>query len=379
MLPYIFAYTISLFFIFLSQKAKNNRILMILFSVVSLFSICIFSGLRDFQIGRDITTYGLQVFNGAMEASKFSTFSSFQSGGEKIEIGYLFFNFIISKVTNSMHVFLFLHAILVNGLSFIALFKLRRFLSFTFLWFSYLMLVYPYTLTMLRQSLALSLVFLSLIMLLTSKKYFKAFLLIILALTMHNSAFVGLILFLVVSIFNNKRVGRKGVVTSLIVVFILANAADVIVPSLINQGYISNKFAMYDGGYASSSLLNPILIRLPLLFLLYFSWWRSKEKMKNSEMSTLAYLAVLEVVLQPIKLFDYNVARIIWYLNYFMGIGYAISIGPIMIGKRKYEKKFSIIIATIVLLYIGLYSNIYQQNINVGGLGLYPYTFFIQQ
>lgn len=374
MIPYLFAYGISIFFTLFLTKVNKNKLLSLMYICLVFISISIFSGLRDLSIGKDISTYGIQVFNKAVEVSRFSNFLYFQSGGENIEAGYLFFNFIISRFTNSMHLYLFFHALLVNGLAAIAFYKLRKYANFSFMWFSYLMLVYPYTLTMLRQSIAQVIIFFAIIWLLTSKKSLRSFLLIICALTMHNSAFIGIPLFVIVLLFNNNMLGKKGVVLSLSAAFLLASSIKFILPSILSSGYLSEKYNMYDGSYASPSLLNPLLVRSPLVFLLYFSWWRSDTK--DNEETTLAYLAVLEIVLQPIKLFDYNIARISWYLSYFMGIGYAISLKDITIGKIRFLKEFSIIMAVIILLYIGLYSNIYEQNIGIGGLGVYPYSFF---
>ncbi|BBM16969.1 hypothetical protein G15_0610 [Enterococcus avium] len=145
---------------------------------------------------------------------------------------------------------------------------------------------------------------------------------------------------------------------------------------MISNGYLSSKYDMYDGSYSSASLLNPLLVRIPFIFLLYFSWWKDKIKSQNFLFRSFAYFVILEFIIQPIKLFDYNVARVIWYLNYFLGIGYIMTVGTISIGKIKFAKSFSLIIVVAVLLYIGFYSNIYEQKVNMKGLGLYPYAFW---
>lgn len=378
MLPYVFIYSFSTICIFLLTKKRNRQIEKIgIF--LALLLICIFSGLRDFTVGRDVLTYGNYVFEGAVRSFSWFNYTNFTSGNERIEVGYLGLNFLVSRFTSSLHIFYFIHAFLVNGISFFALYKYKKYVNFSLLWFMYLMLVYPYTLTMLRQSLAQSLIFLGITLLLVENRFFTSAILIFLSILFHDSALIGIVLYLLSIMFIKSKVSSKQVVFLLAVAFVLGLFSEFIVDFFINLGILSKKYTMYKGTKVNLSIINPLLLRIPLLLLIYSTVWKNKEKKKNPIVKTIVFFVLLETILQPIKLIDSDMSRILWYFNLFMTVGYSFAFENIKIDKYTFSKGISLFLLIIFVIYIGMYSNIYEQKNGLEGLGLYPYMFYFRK
>ena len=64
MIPYIFVFTIAIFFTVVGQKIyKNNRVTAWALFIVSILLLSTFSAIRDFSVGTDVKKYGINFYN----------------------------------------------------------------------------------------------------------------------------------------------------------------------------------------------------------------------------------------------------------------------------------------------------------------------------
>ena len=249
MLPYIITFAISCFCIFIYErmKKKNKFIL-----IIGLLLPCILAGLRAENIGTDILVYAKSVYKCANDSISFNDFMQMRFYDIKagywftvknMEFGYTTTVYILAKLFHNFQIVLFATSVLIvfpiyYGLkkySFITEKKLLYFSMFVFY-----MLIYTVTLNLMRQSIAVAILFYAISLVINDKKnsnIIKYLLLNIVAILFHKSAFIGIIFFAFYNltksrkktkylIINNKKIGINTInfmllfITSIIVIFV---------------------------------------------------------------------------------------------------------------------------------------------------------------
>lgn len=164
----------------------------LILTTLSALPLSILAGLRTTEIGTDIGVYGFTSFNLATSSSSFLEYWHLITIKYGTEIGYAWLNYVVSRFTSSLNVFLFV-------LSFCTLwFVIKGALNFEkvlhvpseiqiIIYFS---ILYGTSLNMMRQSLAMSIIFFSTSLLVQKKKkYFVASLLLaVIAFLFHRTA-----------------------------------------------------------------------------------------------------------------------------------------------------------------------------------------------
>ena len=148
--------------IWLSEHVKgSNRIAKNVIILVAIIIPSLLAALRDPSIGTDVRVYGLSVFKASVNADRFSDLQ-YLSDWHGIEVGYRMLNYIVSRVSEHIEVFLFVLQFLIlilviNSYVYIKD-KLNSNFSISFAAVCFYLLFYNENLNLLRQSLAMAII-----------------------------------------------------------------------------------------------------------------------------------------------------------------------------------------------------------------------------
>lgn len=180
--------TSMLLFLGILIAIKNKRyekILSVLFGVISFFTLLILSGLRGLNVGMDTQMY-IRLFN------RIAASNTLDINNDRFEFGYILYQYIISRFTSDPHILLFLSSLIILVFLYIVFYKDSQLPWFSVLMFIMLMFFYD-SMNMMRQYIAIALTCMATHILKKNKKLLFVCITIFAGL-FHTSAFVILIL-----------------------------------------------------------------------------------------------------------------------------------------------------------------------------------------
>ncbi len=202
----------------LQYKCTKNRSKKILF-ILLILMLSFVGGFRGLNIGTDVSVYGEKYFNLAVNSSSFSSYFKIFSFAE---YGYLLVNYIVSRFTSNINIFLFVLQLMCNTL---VLLTLKRYQEKSPLWMSYtayFCFFYGMTFNIMRQSCALAIIFFA-IKYLEEKKWIKYFIMVYLAFVFHSTAIIaGVLIFLIFIICNIKHNIKKLIIYLMIIMLLFS-------------------------------------------------------------------------------------------------------------------------------------------------------------
>lgn len=205
MFYYLICFAFSSFFFWLGERVKHEHIeLKIIIYGLALLLPAILAGIRDLSVGTDVLVYAYPVFKDAYYAPDFG---ALLYQWQRIEIGYLWLNYVVSGITSSHNVFLGL--IMFIEVLFVFL-MLRQWKNKIPLWLGMLVFYFIFfnsSLNLMRQSLALSIAFLGIQQLL-GRNFFRFAFWVLLGAMFHKSALL-LLLYYPFWTFTNKFTSKK--------------------------------------------------------------------------------------------------------------------------------------------------------------------------
>lgn len=212
-----------------------------------------------------------------------------------------------------------------------------------------MLLVFPSTLNLIRQGIALSIVVLAVVFVVCRKDLAFSIVLLLFAYNFHHSSLIAvLILAFVLMLERFKSQRCQNVIIAL---FILVTATLIpLINFAYNKGYLSGKYSQYmNFGDQSSSLVSAMLIRLPFVML---SIWALVETRKQRREFESAFWAIIisEIELVPLQSVSRSIARIALYYGVFKIFGY-VSAGQ-SIKLPRMVSNVIVIIYAIVCFYI---------------------------
>lgn len=199
---YLLFFTISLILIYCSEKSRV-RLKKIFYAFLAIFILSVFAGIRDYTLGTDVLLYGKIWFEKSVEFDSFIMFLK-KANEYSIGIGYAALNYFVSRISNNFHFFLFVYQFIHLSLiySTIRLFKSK--ISITFAFFIYLFTFYNLSYNILRQIMAISIVFFG-YRFIKNKKLVKYVITILLACSFHSTAVIGFMLYPISWAITNKK------------------------------------------------------------------------------------------------------------------------------------------------------------------------------
>lgn len=186
----IFLLAVSLLFCWIADKKNNKKLLLVPIIILSLVA-----GLRSDKIGTDTYGYVYSITHG------------FPYGYMFPELGFRFISNLIYGYTKNYSYVLLFFALVTNSLILIRFWDFREHCSYSYMSFFYIFAFYINTLNIMRQYVALALVFYA-SRYLEKKKYWIFLIFLLVSINIHSSSILG-ILFIFVYIWNSLSKKKK--------------------------------------------------------------------------------------------------------------------------------------------------------------------------
>lgn len=241
---YIFAFAFSLIGIYFANNSYKSKGLFFLFSVISLIPPVVIAGFRDHTIGSDTDFYILPIFTQATRY--FLRFDEFVEANPNTDYLYLLYTWLVTRIIKESYFFLCMNHIMILFPMYMAAFKFRRYLSPVLFFLIYFLVFYQDSLSIVRQSMAISFSTLAFAYFL-SKKYKIYFVLMVLAFGFHSTViltFLYPVLLWYLKKYPLDRYKGKYIIFILIGVLIIINL-NFLLMFLINSGVLNIKYLIY--------------------------------------------------------------------------------------------------------------------------------------
>lgn len=267
---FIFALIISIIFFYFADK-RNNKIS--LWTGILLLSFI--AGFRGESVGIDTQLY----YNAFMH--------NFPNSWQFPEEGFRFISRNLMLLFDNPHVLFFIYALIINSLIILRLWDYREKCSFSFMTFLYLFIYYIETMNIMRQFIAIAIIFYS-TKFLENKKTIFFIVITILVTYIHKTALLGLII-LVVYFWKDLSKEKKilfGIPTFMILAFTIYYI------TIYESGHISNYLSLNN----SISNINITFIYRIIVFGISFWLYKTgcKIVLKKDKQEAKQYNTTLE-------------------------------------------------------------------------------------
>ena len=214
------------------------------YSFIALAPTVIIAGFRFHTIGSDTDFYILPIFN---QATKFFTkFSEFSEANPNTDFLYLLYTWLVTRIIDESYIYLSINHLLILLPMYITAFRLRKFLSPVMFFLLYYLIFYQESLSIVRQSIAISLSTLAFTYY-VSGSYKKYALLMGLAFGFHSTVVVVLLYPLILWCLKKYPMSQNIKSYSIFVIigiFVVINL-NFILMLLINSGVLNTKYLIY--------------------------------------------------------------------------------------------------------------------------------------
>ena len=328
----------------------------IVFACFAVISVTVLNWVRDYSIGTDVLYYGNKTFTMSYMTNSFLEYFNYCEHYIGMhEIGYAFLNYAVSRFSHSAHDLYLVIGLITNGFAYATACRCRKFCPVPLAWLTYLLVFYPTSLNMLRQSLAI--VILAYAFCGIGKIGWKRYLIwVAVAFTMHQSAVCGVALLPLYTLLkkceNEQGDGMSEAkralaisVAFISVVAVFSTAFGV----LSDLGVLPAKYDQYlEASSEDKSLTNPILIRLPFVLLAVWLILRYRERIGALELC-LAVFILCEFSLLPLQNVSVAAFRISLYFGIFKIVAY-----PMLLYRLDIPKWMSVplFLAYIVFIFV---------------------------
>lgn len=283
-----------------SVELSKNKLIREFISILAILLPAILAGCRDSSVGVDTGAYGISFFQSACLSDSFMEF--FKPYMTSITGEPLFFLiiYIASRFTNNYHAGLFAYNLITIIFLYAGMKRYKKLMN-TPIWLGmllYYLAFYNRTLNMMRQAIAISVVFYS-VSYLFEKKFYKYIIWIIVAFGFHNSAIIGLLflpMYLILDQENNITIKKqlKRSIIFLGCVILLLSIGSVGINFLVSKGIVRDNYLNYlSGGRYSSHKLS---IGLVMIYIIYFILYMKHYKYLNQRRLHATFFAIISIL-----------------------------------------------------------------------------------
>ena len=378
---YIVCFLISCSFFWLSEKCKGkfakNGI-----AIIAILIPCLLAGLRADTIGTDVKVYVEPMYNAAKESHTLSAYMNQRwfviwryMYVNKFEIGFSLMVFLIQKLGGSFAMVLFFIQLLIIAPIYVGLKKIHKPYPICFGMFVFYCLFYNTSLNMMRQWIAMAILFMAFSYLISGKKK-KYGILTLVACLFHTSAIIGFVIFPIYIYCNKKREYIKianfklDEVMAPIKIFIygcvMLLSLNIIAVILSHIG-LSKYIGYIQGDNGLYLLPNQILLRLPIIIVFIIRW---KKILKEDKLAPFyGSMLVLDLLISQLMSINAYAFRIGSFFSEYNILSYS---ALVYAGNRKYKANRYMALF-YVIAYIMFYWVFYY--VITGTHATFPYVF----
>lgn len=378
---YIAVFLMSCFLIWLSVKSPSRNVGKLL-AFIAILLPCILAGMRADTIGTDVKVYVEPMYNAAKQSTNFSSYMSQRwyviwryMYVDKFEIGFTTLVYLIEKLGGSLGTVLFFIHVLIVAPVYLGLKKMNKPYPVCLGMLVFYLLFYNTSLNMMRQWIAMSILFYGLSYLITNEKK-KYFITIVVACLFHTSALIGVGIYFLyiysqmqreyIKIANFRLSDSLAPVKVFVYGCIVLLSLNVIAVLLRTFGLA--RYVGYIQGSGSIYLMpNQIVLRLPIIILFIIRW----KKMLAEDELTPFYGSMIVLDLLASQLISINVYafRIASFFSEYNMLSYS---ALVYAGNRKYRTN-----RYVALLYVLAYMVYYwiYYYVITGTHATFPYMF----
>ena len=244
MIIYLITFALSLLGVKIADMWIDDQRRFVAGSIFAVVPPILIAGLRDSTVGSDMNLYIVPIFNGI--ASNGQNLMEFLDSYPDMEIGYLFVNYVIAQLTDQpFFLLLCIHILIIIPL-YITAMKWREQLSPVLFMFIFYMIFFQESLSIVRQSIALSFSMLAFTFFM-EKRYIGYILLMIVAFLFHQTAVVALsfpLAYLMVDRFSIREYYYYYIGVTLVIALFFLNFDNILI-WMIENDYIDLKFLKY--------------------------------------------------------------------------------------------------------------------------------------
>ncbi|MBE6751830.1 MAG: EpsG family protein [Ruminococcaceae bacterium] len=366
-MAYVLVFLSSILFGYWATRInpKTNRGLVFLCSLISILIPSILAGLRDVSLGTDVELYLVPHFETALHTE---TFSHYMSLIWQKETGYMLLVFLVAKIFGNIQWLLFFIEFIIILCVYIGAWKLRKQISLPLVLLVYYLIFYNDTYNLLRQAIAMAIVFMA-VNWLFEKKYVKYLIFVFIAATFHTTAVMGLIVFVVYYFLEGERfrsdISAKTMRGYVLLVCVISGCILLpnIVNALVNMGVLHSRYLMYFVRESvSNNLSNTLLYLVEIILVMCFAKVVQNEDSKFVFLKINLYFTFITLQLSQVMYFGYRMSLYFAIINVLLFA---------RITRVSESKKTNILISIFV---IGLLSVFWYYLYIVGGVSnTYPY------
>lgn len=364
---YIVTFVVSGVFAYNAEKSKRKNKAFVL-SVIAILIPSLLAGLRSTRIGTDVGYYVMNNFETAIASDSFLRYMKVVYAKEPL---YLLLVYGVAKTVGNIQWLLFVFGVITIGGIYIGAWKLRRYCSVPVVLLIYYFLYYNDSLNMVRQHMAMAILFAGMYALF-SRKYKNYGIYVLIATAVHTIAILGFIFIAIHWFVCKKNLEKKRRSVQLKTILLVAMAImavfgiNLIASVFVNSGLLDSRYLLYfQSKSGSSHNIDTLIYIVELIFLFLYN--RSFEK-KVFEFDYLKLNAILNVIFLQLARFMAYGHRISLYFGV---------INVFLIGqfprKEKNAKTRILIIGCMLVFFFLYWMFIYC----IAGVSeTYPYEFF---
>ncbi len=353
MLFYLFLFTMSNVFIYYGVKLKNKALGNVL-SMVGILILSLAGGFRGIKVGTDTNFYVYHLFDLATYSDNFDFFKTFsKSYYDCSDYSYLLLTYIIAKKFNNFNIFLFIVEILIVYPIFktLKINNKNNSNNIAFGMIIFCLAFYNSTFNMVRQSLALSFLLLSLSYYMKDntklKDYIISLLLLIIAIGFHSTCLISLIIYFTYFILKKKRIKLiyKKLLIFIIFLFTLIIVLNYtkIIKILYNKGIYEHGILYLENYQNVDFSFVDNFLYISILYLIISK--KNIFKLNNEKYLIYVLIAIEGLLLLEIGTFIQYAERLSFYFLY---PSVLIALPQTIENKIKSQRSFIIIFVVIV-------------------------------
>lgn len=348
MIGYLLIIFLSIVFYKLFEKNRN-----LLFLFIALVIPITIEGLRDQYVGVDMLGYGTVFF---YENRYYQSLSQWIRDYEGKEYGFQLILYICYHITKQINLYMTVCAAIKIGCLYTAAYKMRKNIDTGLFLFGYLIYFYCLGFSMMRQSIAIAIFTLGVVVL-SDGKWKQYLIYIVAAYLFHNSALIGLALLPILWLKNKKFKYQMNIVMAL---FMLVSFNFLFVfigiSGLVRSDFIEN----YTDSGVNTAKTN---IVVSVLFLIVGIYYKLKKIGSNDS----AYLCIVTSIYTLTLLALANVFETAYRVSFYFFIP---SLWVICSYLKRYKNDTKIILSFLfIVLFVGCFYFDYAHGLS----GTLPY------